>query len=414
MSTAPRRPLRVLVATHNYPRHAGDPAGAFVARLAAAAARAGHDVRVVAPHAPGLAVEEVRDGVHVTRYRYAPERLERVGYRGDLHTGAARRSPVVALGVPGFVLGLRRTLRHVARRWQPDVVHAHWWLPAGWAARGLGAPLVVTCHGSDVRLLGQSALLRRVARHVLGQAAAVTTVSRFLAAELERQLPSLATPRHVLRMPVDVARFSAAADTRGDTRGDVPRILYAGNLVASKGVDVLLRAVALLAARGTACELAVVGDGPEREPLRALAASLGIAERIRWSPFVAQDAMPAQYGAATVTVLASRGNAEGLGLVLVEALLAGSAVVATPAGGIPEVVEDERTGLLVRDGDAAHLADQLARILTDGALRTRLVTEGQARVRQTFAADACAAHHLALYHDVARAHDQPRPALRLA
>ena len=140
--------LRILYATHNYPRFPGDPAGAFVARLAQGAGAAGHEVHVVAPHAPGTAAAEYHRGVSLRRFRYAPERLELVGYRGDLHR-AAVASPIVLLGVPPFLFAFRRALRRVVRELKPDVIHAHWWLPAGWLAARAGVPYIVTCHGSD-------------------------------------------------------------------------------------------------------------------------------------------------------------------------------------------------------------------------------------------------------------------------
>ncbi|MBK5189490.1 MAG: glycosyltransferase family 4 protein, partial [Gemmatimonadaceae bacterium] len=93
---------------------------------------------------------------------------------------------------------------------------------------------------------------------------------------------------------------------------------------------------------------------------------------------------------------------EGLGLVLAEALLAGSAAVGTAAGGIPEVVVDERTGLIAKDGDATDLARQLERLLTDGALRARTIAEGRERVRAQHAPVAAAERVIALYAMVAQ------------
>ena len=92
------------------------------------------------------------------------------------------------------------------------------------------------------------------------------------------------------------------------------------------------------------------------------------------------------------------------GLTLVEALCAGSAVVGTPAGGIPEVILDGRTGLLAREGDAEHLAEQLERLLTDDALRARLTEAGQAHVRDRYAPATTARTFLDLYHALARNH----------
>jgi glycosyltransferase involved in cell wall biosynthesis len=391
--------MRVLVVTHNYPRFAGDPAGAFVARLAAAAQACGHSVLVVAPHAPGTEVYEVMDGVTVYRFRYAPEALERVGYTGALHR-TALSSPLAALGVAAFVAGFRRAIARAVHAFGPHLIHAHWWIPGGWLASRIKVPYMVTCHGSDVRLLTR-AHFRRLASPVFQRARAITTVSRFLASDIRAAFPELATPITVAPMPVNVAQFAAGAST---PKAHPPRILYAGNLVQSKGVDLLIQAFALLRQRGIHCQLRILGQGPEEPSLHALAARLGVDDAIEWSPFLPQSAMPAEYGASTVTVLPTRGNEEGLGLVLVEALLAGCAVVGTPAGGIPEVVVHERTGLLAREGDAADLAAQIERLLTDDALRARLVREGREHVAATYAPDAAAQRFVQLYRYVAGNH----------
>lgn len=386
--------MRLLVVTHNYPRFPGDAAGAFVARLAAGAARRGAEVRVVAPHTPGTPREERGGGLLLRRFRYAPAPLETVAYG---------RGPGLALLLPLFVVAFARAVRRAVREFAPHVVHAHWWLPAGWLVRARGVPYVVTCHGSDVRLLDRGPWWRWLARPVFRGAGAVTAVSRFLADDVRRLGAVPAERVAALPMPVDVAHFERG---RAVPKAEPPRLLYAGNLVPSKGVDLLIEALAQLRARGVPCRVKVLGQGSAEAELRALAARLGVARDVEWSPFVPQDAMPAEYGASTVTVLPTRGRAEGLGLALVEALLAGSAVVGSPAGGIPEVVEHERTGLLFRDGDPADLAAQLERLLTDAALRRRLSDAGYGRVRERHDPDASSARFWELYRDVAgrRAH----------
>jgi glycosyltransferase involved in cell wall biosynthesis len=388
--------MRVLVLTHNYPRFAGDPAGAFVARLARATQAAGHDTRIVAPHAADTAENEVDGGVTVTRFRYAPERLERVGYTGSLHRDALSK-PLVALALPTYFWRVQRAARRAVRDFRPDIVHAHWWVPSGAVAATLGTPFLVTSHGSDVRLLESVPPVRPLARRVLGRASVITTVSSFLAGDVRRFLPGLPTPVEVLPMPLDVARFESG---RSEAKVSPPRILYAGNLVASKGVDVLIEAVARMRERGIDCELRILGVGPERGALEAMARRRGIASTVTFSSFVPQSNMPAEYGRSTVTVLPTRGSSEGLGLTLVEALLGGSAVVGTPAGGIPEVVVDGVTGLIARDGDAVHLAQQIGRLLSDPELRARLVHCGAERARERHAAIAAAARFIDLYQRV--------------
>jgi glycosyltransferase involved in cell wall biosynthesis len=394
----PARPLRILVVTHNYPRFTGDPAGAFVARIAEGAAAHGHQVEVVAPHAPGLASTERTGGARIHRFRYGPDPLERVAYTGTLHQDALF-SPLSALAFPGFLLAFGRAVRSAVRRFQPDLIHAHWWVPGGWFARRWGVPYVITCHGSDVRLLERGHLVRKAAGGVFRRAAQVTTVSNFLARDIARLLPELGTTVLVTPMPIDVAAFQEGSRA---TKAVPPRILYAGNLVASKGVDVLIRATAELTRRNVSYELRVLGEGPEQPKLVALSNSLGVAAQTSWSRFKPQSGMPAEYGASTVTVLPTRGRAEGLGLTLVEALLAGSAVVGTPAGGIPEVVLHEKTGLIAQDGDPVDLANQLQRLLSDQALCERLTRAGKEHVLRVYSPESAIGRFLEIYHGIAQ------------
>jgi glycosyltransferase involved in cell wall biosynthesis len=395
------RPLRILTVTHNYPRFSGDPAGAFVARIAEGAAAAGHQVRALAPHAPGLAETEETGGVILRRFRYAPERLEQVAYTGGLHQGTLR-SPGAALAFPAFLLAFGRAVRRELRQFTPDIIHAHWWIPSGWFVSRSSVPYLVTCHGSDVRLLERGALIRKMAQRVLGRAAQVTTVSGFLATDLRQLLPELTSEVVVTPMPVDAAKFEA-----GEREPKVvpPRILYAGNLLPTKGVDLLLRAGAILSRRGVQYELKILGEGPVQPSLHALADQLALGDRVTWAPFVPQAQMPSEYGASTVTVLPTQGQAEGLGLTLVEALLAGSAVVGTPAGGIPEVIHHEETGLLARPNDPDDLAGQIERLLLDVSLRARLMEAGKQHVLRTYSPGPTIGRFLELYH--AAAHHRP-------
>lgn len=392
--------MRILTVSHNYPRFAGDPAGAFVARIAEGAAARGHQVEVIAPHAPGTATNEQVAGLHVHRFRYGPERLERVAYTGNLHQRTLL-SPLPALAFPVFLLAFARAVRTAALRFRPDIIHAHWWMPGGWFASRERLPYLITCHGSDIRLLERSNLMRKAARGIFRRAARVTTVSKFLADDIVKLLPEVAPKVVVTPMPVDVTRF---LEGQRATKADPPRILYAGNLVQSKGVDVLLRAVAELSRRGVAYQLKILGQGPALSSLQALAEGLGIASHVTWSQFVPQAQMASEYGASTVTVLPTRGHAEGLGLTLVEALLAGSAVVGTPAGGIPEVVLHGQTGLIARDDDPHDLASQMQRLLTDTLLRERLTRAGKDHVQRTYAPDSAIGRFLEIYDAVADHH----------
>ena len=171
------------MATHAYPRRAGDVAGAFLARLAAAVVARGHAVTVVAPADRGTARRFTLDGVDVVQVRYAAPSRETLAYTGRM--AAAALSPTGLWAFRSLIRSLAAGVRREADRIGADLVHAHWWIPAGWAVTGGARPVVVTLHGSDVRLL-RGVLPRLAARRVLTRARAVTAVSTFLAAEARR------------------------------------------------------------------------------------------------------------------------------------------------------------------------------------------------------------------------------------
>ncbi|HMV33140.1 MAG TPA: glycosyltransferase family 4 protein, partial [Gemmatimonadales bacterium] len=145
--------MRIAFLTHNYPRHPGDVSGAFLATLAQALVARGHDLRVIAPSDGGRTGEPRLDGIPVERVRYGQPAQETLAYRGTM--AEAARSLEGAWRAWQLVRALRRAAaRAVAGG--VEVIHAHWWIPAGLAAPR-GVPLVVTLHGTDAELLARSA-----------------------------------------------------------------------------------------------------------------------------------------------------------------------------------------------------------------------------------------------------------------
>lgn len=364
--------MRILFVAHTYLRWPGDRAGAQVHRFALEAVARGHQVRVVAPHAAGAKEgRESIDGIDIIRFRYGSDESELIGYQGAVNKSVG--TPGALMVLPRYLMRFRAAVRQAVAEFAPDVVSVHWWAPGGLATDGIAPPVAITCHGSDARLLGSSFLVRMIGRHVLNRAIAVSAVSEVMAGDLRR----FAEVEEVVitRMPIDDARFTPPA-----AHGDPPIVLFAGNLIRAKGIDLILTAAAQLHREGVRFQLRLVGDGPGRQEFEALARRLAITDVVEWAGTRTHDQMPAEFAAAAVFVLASRGpRGEGLPLTVAEAMLSGCAVVATPAGGVPELVLDEVTGLIARDEDAAHLAQQLGRLLRDTALRDRFAEVGRKR-----------------------------------
>ena len=162
------------------------------------------------------------------------------------------------------------------------------------------------------------------------------------------------------------------------------RILAVGRLAADKGFDYLLRAAADLLRRGVALEVEILGDGPEGPALRALAATLGIAERVRFGGWVPFREVHRAMQQATILVHPSAGLGDGLPNVIREAMALGTPVVASRIAGIPEALDDGRCGVLVQTKDATALAEGIARLLGDPALRLTFAERARRRTEELF------------------------------
>jgi glycosyltransferase involved in cell wall biosynthesis len=383
--------MRVLFVTHSFPRYSGDVAGAFILRLARALADGGTDVRVLAPSAPRLSNVDTIEGIDVRRFRYAPKQWETLAYTGTMaeQVGDSFRGKAALAGMLGRGA---LAVRSAAAEFSPDVIHAHWWFPAGLLAFASlsSRPLVTTLHGSDVRLARRSAWAPALFRRVILKSAAVTAVSSHLASEARAMSSALAVA--VEPMPVNVELF--APSPNGASRS-ANRFLFVGRLNAQKGIALLLQA---LAAMNSSASLDVVGEGDDRAALETSAKLLGIADRIRWHGAQSQEQLVPLYRAASAIVIPSEG--EGLGLVAVEAQLCGAPVIAFRSGGLTDVVNDGVTGLLTPPGDVRALAAAMDALLARPDRGASLGRAGRDAALARFSPRIVALHYASIYESV--------------
>lgn len=243
-----------------------------------------------------------------------------------------------------------------------DLIDAHFLYPDGVAAVHLGErlrrPVVLSARGSDVNLALHERVAGRSIRWAAHRAAAIVAVSNALRdAMLAQGLPRERIT--VLRNGVDLELFRPGDRQvlRTELGFTGPTLLSVGNLVAEKGHDLTLAALALL----PEARLIVIGSGPLEAELRAAAQARGVAERVRWLAPVPQDALSRYYSAADLTVLAS--TREGMPNVLLESIACGTPVVATAVGGTPEVIGDAAAGRLVHERSPGALAAACRQLL---------------------------------------------------
>ena len=381
--------MRVLFLTHSFPRFIGDAPGSFLHRLAVALREIDVEVQVIAPAGENLLAREDIGGIHVERFRYAPKGLETLAYTGNMAQEVAS-SWSARLFLTTFLGAEFVRSSWEMRSFRPDVIHGHWWFPSGVVAMSLagffGVPLVTTCHGTDLRLAMQVRASRPVLRQVVRRSRRVTTVSRWLASELEKIAPG--SDPVIAPMPVAIEKFAPHGSR------ETNRFLFAGRLNRQKGLDHLLRA---FAAMRQLAMLDVVGEGSDAADLKLLASQLGVSDRVTWHGQLTQPELVRKYQAATAVVVPSVD--EGLGLVAAEALLCETPVIAFRSGGLTDIIEHERTGYLVEPGVTAELARALDLVLEAPEEANRLAVAGRSHVMKTLSPESAATRYATIYRD---------------
>jgi phosphatidylinositol alpha-1,6-mannosyltransferase len=304
-----------------------------------------------------------------------------------------------------------------------DVVHCGNIRPAGyptwWAHHVTGVPYLVYVYGGDLlreqRKLRASALKRWTARRIFEDSAGVIAISDWSAslATDVMQSAGVERPPRILTnvLGTDPAFFHPGRD-RGALRsrlgaGDAPLMLTVSRLVPHKGIDVAMRAMAALAGEWPALRYLVIGRGEDAPRLSALAAELGLGDRVVFAGNLGDAEIAEAYATATLYIGLSRVdagiNAEGFGIAFVEAAASGIPSVAGDSGGVRSAVTDGRTGLVVPPSDVAAAAAAIRSLLADAPRRQAMGAAGRAdalshfnwdrvaREVRSFAADAVAA-----------------------
>jgi glycosyltransferase involved in cell wall biosynthesis len=402
-------PLRIICPTFWYPQHASDTQATYVHDINRHLVRRGHSVTVVTPGDRSLARSEIFDGVEVVRF---PMELP-----SDLTYGRVAQSRVSWLGrfarvavMANYLEAQHRAILVEAREKGADVVHAHWAIPTGpaavMAARKLQVPSVVTMHGGDVYVNPEQGYdfptrwyVRPALRWTLRHAGALTAITE----DCRQHALRAGAPPERIRLVfngTDLRRFSPGDNgSRGDNRFGPHMIFACRQLFPRKGIRFLLQAAAQLKPQFPDLKIVLAGDGFERPELARLAGELGIAADVTFLGWVPNAELPPYYRAAAVSVIPSL--EEGFGIPAAEAMGCEVAVVASDAGGLPEVVEHGVTGLVVPRGDSAALARAIGSLLADPQRRKQMGQAGRERALRLFDWDRTAQQFEEIYRDVA-------------
>lgn len=397
----PAAPLRVLTFSTLFPSSVRPGHGIFVeTRLRELVASGEVESRVVAP-VPWFFSTNPKYGDYA-KMAQTPRHEQRNGL--DIRYPRYFLPPKVGMTIApvSLALGARGAVRQLLDEgFDFDVIDAHYYYPDGVAAallaRHFGKPFTVTARGTDLNLIPEYALPRRMMQWTASRADASIGVCSALVDVLRGwNIPP--ERLHVMRNGVDLQRFrpvphqAARAELRLEGS---PLLLSIGYLIERKGHDIVIDALARLLPRFPDAHLMIIGDGPERANLERHCASLGVAGRVRFVGALPNVDLYRWYSAADVMVLAS--SREGWANVLLEAMACGTPVVASRIWGTPEVVATDAVGRLVAERSGQDFADAIADLVLAAPDRTavRSYAEG-------FSWQATTDAQLALFRQIAR------------
>ena len=417
--------MKVLVIGSVYPRFQEDAEVPWLRTSVAHLKKAGVEIQVLAPAYKGLKSHDI-DGTHVNRFRYAPANWEILTHEEGAPSKMASKPWLQLLAIPYIINGFFQCIR-ICRKWRPDVIHAHWPFPHAYIALGAAKlfriPLVLNFHGAELLLIRKKKWVKPLLKFAIGQAQAIFANSSFTAGKIKalRNVDVEWSPYGTtLETNKDESNASCHPERNVVKSKDpvtiVPhpvngkfKILFVGRHIERKGICYLIEAAKYLPR--DKFEIRIVGVGDLTEQLKQQAALLDERQKTKDERDVilsesegsSQGNQPAniiftgklspedlanEYKTANVFVLPAivdhKGDTEGLGVVLIEAMELGLPIVASNVGGIPDVVVDGESGILVPEKDPVALADAFKRLEADATLIQKLLAGARKRIEECF------------------------------
>ncbi len=333
----------------------------------------------------GLALAELGHEIHFLAYE-PPIRL--TSYRSNIFYHQVGVPDYPLFRYPPYALSLATKMAEVVDQYDIELLHVHYAIPhaaSAWMAKEMVAPrplgIVVTLHGTDITIVGQDASYKRVTRFTLDRADGVTTVSNYLRDET---VDVIETKQEIEVIPnfIDLNRFDAhpcpdAQALHGES--DELLLVHTSNFRPVKRVKDVVEAMALVS-KDAPVKLLLIGDGPDRPAVEDRVKELGLSRKVNF--LGSQESVERILPCADIFVLPS--IYESFGLAALEAMASGLPVVATNTGGIPEVVEDGVTGLLVPPKSPHALARAILALASDPHRRKIMGRAARARAERLF------------------------------
>lgn len=392
--------MKIGVITSAYPEFMDDPHGIFVHRLMREIRQQGHEVHILAPYTGGN-TDYILDGIKVEKFNYFyPKKYQRL----------AGRSGMIDNVKEGFFVKLQfltfiffNVINSCRKLKDMDIIHVQWPIPNGLGALFLKIfykiQYINTIHGEEV-YLSKKYHTTPILKLLVNQSSKTSTNS---SATLKSCLDSglKREKLEVIPFGVDTNFFKPINIKKAE---DIFQILTVGYIIERKGFKYLIKSIKEVLKEHNNVRLKIVGSGPLEKQIKQLIKELKLEKNIEIIQNVSDDKLLELYNSSDLFVLPSivdsQGNTEGLGVVLLEAMACKLPVIGSNVGGITDIIQDHRTGLLVHQKDIFEISKAITCLIKDINLRKKLAINGYNHVRVNFSWEKIAESYLKVYKSI--------------
>ena len=389
--------MKVVTITTAFPRSENDVLIPWIIRLINLLKEKGVETDVFTSSYCGRKSEN-SNNINVFRFRYFFKKWEKLSH--DMSVPEKLKSNKFYFFVlPFFMISGMISARKFAKNNDFDLIHVHFPFPLalfGIAMKRISKkPLVMTCHGSEVNMAKKNLVFRKIFKWMLVYADSVTVNSTFMKNELSKIIP--AKEIEIIPMGSGIGDISEKALKK--ERKTKTNLLFVGRLIEVKGTKYLVEAMKLLEAEKF--ELHIAGDGPERENLEKIAP-----KNVVFHGYQTGKNLEELYRNADIFILPSivddAGYTEGLGTVLLEAANFSIPVIGTNVGGIPDIIKDGETGILVPQKDPKAISEAVKKLAENPQLCENLVKNAKKHLEKSFSWESITEKFFKIYSSLAK------------
>ena len=405
MTSKPPEKIRVLVIATTFPRWEDDQEPRFVYNLCQNLPKE-VDIHVLAPHAPNAKEQETWGEIKITRFPYFyPKYLQKLCYDGGI-IPKLKSSWLARVQLPFFLFFLFIRLIKMTANNRFDLIHCHWLIPQGFFCALIkffrGTPYLLTAHGGDVYSFKGIPVIPNLIKFALKRSTFCTVNSQATRNQVLKF--SKNSSIKVVPMGVDLKEFHPGNynEKFKASFGEKNLLLLGvGRLAEKKGFKYLIEAMPLILQEIPSAKLVIIGFGPQKARLENQIQQLELASSISLIGGKTGKELQDWFASADIfigpSIITADGDTEGQGVVFLEAMASGTAVIASDVGGIKDAVRDNISGLLVPEKNPQAIAEKVLTLAKNNQLKEKLIQNALELVRSDYSGEQLSQKFLTLY-----------------